>query len=89
MARGTDAARESVVIRFGFGQTLDDARAILSDGRELTILDSPAYYGQLAGSVVYIERGGETIVIQAIWGFEGEESVTRVSQIGEAALARW
>ncbi|CAN5723248.1 hypothetical protein BH24CHL5_BH24CHL5_10140 [soil metagenome] len=79
----------TVVLRYDSGETIQAGKLITSNGRDLTIAGNPAYYGEFAGSLLYIEKGGRPLVVQAVWDLEGDAGVQRISQIGELAAGRF
>jgi hypothetical protein len=79
----------SVIIRYDTQESIASGRLSTPNGRDLTIGGNPAYYGEFAGSLLYIKKGGRTLVVQAIWSFSGDEGVLKVSQIGELAASRF
>jgi hypothetical protein len=79
----------SAIIRFDSGESIAAGKIITSNGRDLTIGGFPAFYGEFAGSLLYIEKGGRVLVIQTIWSLSGDEAVQKVSQMGELAVPRF
>lgn len=79
-----------MVLRHDSGETIQAGKLITANGRDLTIAGNPAYYGEFAGSLLYIEKGGgRPLVVQAIWDLEGDAGVQRISHIGELAAGRF
>ena len=78
----------TAIVRYDSGETIAAAKMITSNGRDLTIGGNPAYYGEFAGSLLYIDKGGRILVIQLIWSLDGDEAVQKISQLGELAVAR-
>lgn len=54
-----------VIIRNGEGETIEAAKMITTNGQDLTIGGSPAYYGELMGGILYIQKGDRVLVLQA------------------------
>ena len=79
----------SIVIRSDSGETIETGKLITSNGRDLTIGGNRAYYGEFMGSLLWIEKGGRTLTIQAIWSLEGDQAVQTISRVGEIAVARF
>ena len=79
----------TIVIRSSPDETIEIGKLITTNGRDLTIGGNRAYYGEFSGALLYIEKGGRTLVIQAVWSLTGDELVQKVSQIGEIAIARF
>jgi len=76
------------VLRFGFGETIEAAKMIISNGRDLTISGLPAFYGELMGGILYVERGSDTLVVQAPLQAEGDIA-SQMERIAELAVSRW
>jgi hypothetical protein len=85
---GSDSIFPIYVVRFGFGETIEAARMITQNGRDLTIAGLPAYYGELMGGILYVERGSDTLVVQAPLQAE-DDTPTQMEQIAELAVSRW
>jgi len=84
------AVLPTVVVRYESGESIQDGKLIAQgNGRDLTIGGNPAYYGEFAGSLLWIEKGGRTLVVQAIWGRRGDEAVQTISQVGEVVISRF
>ena len=76
------------VIRVNSGETIEAAKMITTNGRDLTIGGLPAYYGELMGGILYVQRGSDTFVIQAPLQAE-EQVITQMQRIAEAVIPRW
>lgn len=83
------AITPSVIIRYDSGESIDDGRRTTPNGRDLVIGGYPAYYGEFAGSLLYIEKAGRVLVVQTVWDLAGDEGVQTVGQIGEIAVSRF
>lgn len=79
----------SVVIRYESGESIATGKLITSNGRDLNLGGFPAYYGEFASSLLWIEKGGRTLVVQAIWSETGDAAVQKISQMGTTAIARF
>jgi hypothetical protein len=77
------------VVRFGCqGESIEVAKMITSEGRDLTIAGLPAYYGEPLGGILYVERGGDTLVIQA--PLQADDPLpAQMEAIAELAISRW
>ena len=79
----------SVIIRYDSGESIATGKVITPNGRDLLIGGYPAYYGEFAGSLLYIEKGSRFLVVQTVWSLTGDEAVQKVSPIGELAVSRF
>ncbi len=79
----------SVIIRYESGDSIANGKLISSNGRDLTIGGFPAYYGEFASSLLWIEKGGRTLVVQAIWSETGDAAVQKISALGTTAIGRF
>ena len=58
----------TVTLRFDSGESIATGKMIAStNGQDLTIGGYPAYYGEFMGSLMWIEKNGRTLTLQAIW----------------------
>jgi hypothetical protein len=80
----------SITVRFDEGDSREGARFILSNAEELTVGGNPALFGSFAGHLLFIVKGGNTLVFQAIWS-EQDNAVarTKLVQLGELAIGRF
>lgn len=80
----------TVVAHADGSQSIATGKLIAStNGRDLTIAGYPAYYGELVGSWMWIEKDGRTLAVQAIWSENGDAAVQKLSQIGTLAIGRF
>jgi hypothetical protein len=75
-----------ITLRRGVNESLDVARQILDDEVELTVGGNPAVYGNFVGDILYVDKGGQVLVIQAALQ-EGVQD--KLVGIAEAALQRF
>ena len=80
----------SLNVRTEEGDSREGARFILSDQEDLTVGGNPALFGTFAGHLLFIVKGGNTLVFQAFWG-EEDNAVARAKllQLGELAISRF
>ena len=78
----------TVIIRYDTGESIAGAKLAFPGGRDLTIGGSAAYYSDTA-SALYIEKGGRSLVLQAVWSLAGPEAYLKLAQIGELAASRF
>lgn len=79
----------TVIIRYDTGESIQNGKLAFPDGRDLTIGGNPGFYVEVGGAVLYVEKGGRTLVVQAIWSLEGDAQLVKISQIGELAASRF
>lgn len=79
----------SVVIRYDSGETIDEGKTLTPNGRDVVIGGYQAYYAELAGSLLYIDKDGRVLVVQTVWSLSGDLGVQKVSEIGELAVSRF
>ena len=80
----------TVIIRYDTGETIATAKQVFTQGaRDLTVGGSPAYYASAPSTLLFIEKGGRPLVVQAIWSLEGEAEFTTIVRIGELAVPRF
>ncbi len=80
----------TVTLRFDSGESIATGKLIAStNGQDLTIGGYPAYYGEFMGSLMWIEKNGRTLTLQAIWSETGAPAVEKLSQIGTIAIGRF
>jgi hypothetical protein len=77
----------TVIFRYDTGESIQNAKIAFPGGRDVTIGGNPAYFVDLG--VLYIEKGGRTLVVQAIWSLDGDAELMKISQIGELAVSRF
>lgn len=70
-----------IVIRYGDGESIATAKLITENGQDLTIGGSPAYYGELMGGILYIEKGGQTLVLQAPLSTESKDVMIALANL--------
>ena len=75
-----------IVIRYGENESISAAKMVVDNGEDLTVAGNPAYYGELMGGILYIEKGGQTLVLQAPLSTESKELLIGA---GFAAIARF
>ena len=74
------------IVRRGNDETLEIARTILQSPQDLTVAGNPAVFGSLFGELLYVEKGGQILVVQAA-AQQGVQD--KLVGIAEAALARF
>ncbi|HEY7600191.1 MAG TPA: hypothetical protein VH741_09710 [Candidatus Limnocylindrales bacterium] len=80
----------TINVRAEEGDSREGARFILSDQEELTVGGNPALFGTFAGHLLYIVKGGNTLVFQAIWSEpDNAAAKAKLVQLGEVAIARF
>ncbi|HYI22249.1 MAG TPA: hypothetical protein VEX62_06395 [Candidatus Limnocylindrales bacterium] len=80
----------TVTLRFDSGESIATGKMIATtNGQDLTIGGFPAYYGEFMGSLMWIEKNGRTLTLQAIWSESGDPAVQKLSQIGTLAIGRF
>ena len=70
-----------IVIRYGEGESIAAGKLITENGQDLTIGGSPAYYGELMGGILYIEKGGQTLVLQAPLSTESKDVMIALANL--------
>jgi hypothetical protein len=76
------------VLRIGTGETIDAAKMITENGRDLTIGGLPAYYGEFMGGILYVQRGSDSLVVQA--PLQADDPIpAQIQAIAELAVTRW
>jgi hypothetical protein len=70
-----------IVIRSGTSETIATAKMITSNGQDLSIGGAPAYYGELMGGLLYIEKGGQTLVFQAALSTDSKDKLIALANI--------
>jgi hypothetical protein len=70
-----------IVIRYGQDESIANAKLIVENGEDLTIGGNPAYYGEFMGGILYIEKGGQTLVLQAPLSTEDKDNLIAVANI--------
>ena len=70
-----------LVMRYGTSETIATGKLITSNGQDLTIGGSPAYYGEFAGGILYVEKGGQTLVLQAPLSTELKDKLIAVANV--------
>lgn len=70
-----------IVIRYGEDESIAVAKMIVENGEDLTIGGNPAYYGELMGGILYIEKAGQTLVLQAPLSTELKDPMIAVANI--------
>ena len=77
-------------VRAEEGSSIEGAQFILGDQQQLTVGGNPALFGTFAGHLLYIVKGGNTLVLQAIWSEEDlAVARTKLAALGEIAIARF
>lgn len=79
----------NVIIRYGTAETIANGKLFAPNGRDLTIGGNPAFFSDITGALLFIEKSGRPLVVQAIWSLEGDAEVQKISQIGELAVSRF
>ncbi len=81
----------TVILRTGDNETIAIGKMIATtNGQDLTIGGFPAYYGELMGSLMWIDKSGRTLAIQVpVWSESGDAAVQKLSQIGTLAIGRF
>ena len=75
-----------IVIRYGVDESIAAAKLVIDDGEDLTINGNPAYYGELMGGILYIEKTGQTLVLQAPLSTESKDLLI---EVGTVAITRF
>ena len=75
-----------VIIRYGEDESIAAAKLIVENGEDFTILGNPAYYGEFMGGILYIEKGGQTLVLQSPLSTEMRDQLVTIAN---AAIARF
>ena len=70
-----------IVIRYGENESIEAAKLIVENGEDLTIGGNPAYYGEFMGGILYIEKGGQTLVLQAPLSNEDKDKLISVANV--------
>ena len=70
-----------VIIRNGQGETIEAAKMITSNGQDLAVGGSPAYYGELMGGILYIQKGDRVLVLQAPLATDLKDELIAVANI--------
>jgi hypothetical protein len=70
-----------IVIRYGVNEDIATAKMIVDNGEDLTIGGSPAYYGELMGGILYIAKGGQTLVLQAPLSTESKDEMVALANL--------
>ena len=70
-----------IVVRSGTDESIATAKMILSNGVDLTVGGAPAYYGELMGGILYIEKGGQTLVLQAALSNDMKDKLVALANI--------
>jgi hypothetical protein len=79
----------TLVLRVDSGETLEAARAILTDHQDITVGGHPAVIGG-SGSLLYIDMGGgHVLVLQGVWGLQADTANATITSLGEKAAARF
>lgn len=68
---------------------LQTARILLSDIKDITVAGNPAIIGGFMGILLYIQRGGEQLVVQGVLMTNDEANQQKIIQIGTTAASRW
>lgn len=68
---------------------LATAKLILGESQDITIGQYPAVIGSFMGILLYIQRGGDQLVLQAVLIENNEENRAKVIQAGTLAASRW
>jgi hypothetical protein len=75
-----------IVIRYGEDESIAAAKLVTENGVDLTIAGNPAYYGELMGGILYIEKAGQTLVLQAPLSTELKDALIAA---GTVAITRF
>ncbi|HUP82732.1 MAG TPA: hypothetical protein VM284_00905, partial [Candidatus Limnocylindria bacterium] len=75
-----------IVIRYGENESISAAKLVIDNGEDLTIAGNPAYYGELMGGILYIEKAGQTLVLQAPLSTESKDALIAAATV---AMARF
>ena len=76
-----------IVMRIGQGETLQVAKLIAStNGQDLTVAGLPAWYGEFLGGILYVERNGNSLVLQAPLDNAAKDKLVAIAN---AAVPRW
>jgi len=82
----------SIVYRVDSGEDIASAKAASEmlgyEGSDTQVAGNPAFYAKLMGAILYVEKGGHTLVVQAPL-MEDDPIQAQVTQVAEAILARW
>lgn len=70
-----------IVIRYGDGESIAAGKMVTDNGQDLTIGGSPAYYGELMGGILYIEKAGQTLVLQAPLSTESKDVMIALANL--------
>jgi hypothetical protein len=70
-----------VNIRYGVDESIAVARDIVDNDEDLTIGGNPALYGELFGGILYVEKGGQTLVLQSPLSTELRDKMIAVAEI--------
>jgi len=65
------------------------ARILLSEPKDITIGAYPAVIGGFMGVLLYIQRGGDQLVVQGVLVTNDEATQAKIIQIGTTAASRW
>ena len=68
---------------------LATAKMILSEARDITVGQYPAVVGGFMGVLLYIQRGGDQLVLQAVLIENSAENQAKVISAGTIAASRW
>jgi hypothetical protein len=68
---------------------LATAKMILGEAQDITIGQYPAVIGSFMGILLYIQKGGDQLVLQAVLIENNEENRAKVIQAGTLAASRW
>lgn len=70
-----------IIIRNGQGETIEAAKMITSNGQDVVIAGLPAYYGELLGGILYIQKGDRMLVLQAPLNTDLKDELIAVGNI--------
>jgi hypothetical protein len=68
---------------------LQTAKILLSEAKDITIGQYPAVIGGFMGVLLYIQRGGEQLVVQAVLMNNDAATQAQIINIGTIAASRW
>jgi hypothetical protein len=81
--------RSSINLRTEQGD-LATARILLSNARDVTVGAYPGVIGSFfGGPILYIQRGGDQLVVHGILVQDDEANQAKLLQIGQTAAQRW
>lgn len=75
-----------MVLRYGEGESIAAGKLVAGNGQDLTVGGYPAYYGELFGGILYVEKNGQTLVAQAPLNNDAKDTLVAIAT---AAIARF